>query len=161
MKKYSMETIVGIFVLAGLICVGYVAVKLGNVSFFHQNTYTLYARFSTVEGLLVGNSVQVFGIEVGKVSYIGLDNERQAAVVGMSLNKGVTIYGDATASIKTQGLIGDKFMKIDPGGAEPPLKPGARIMSTAVQPSIEDLVGQYVFGQVKSQPGSDQTRSQK
>ena len=160
MKKYSMETIVGIFVLAGLICVAYISIKLGNISLFHQNTYTLYARFSTVEGLMVGNPVEVFGIEEGKVSYVGIDNQRQAALVGVSINKGVTVYGDATASIKTQGLIGDKYLKIDPGGAEAPLKPGGTITNTSAMPDIEDLIGQYVFGQVKTSPGN-RTRNEK
>jgi phospholipid/cholesterol/gamma-HCH transport system substrate-binding protein len=155
-----METIVGIFVLAGLICVAYVSIRLGNISLFHHNTYTLYARFSTVGGLLVGNPVEVFGVEEGKVSYVGIDNERQAALVGMSINKGVTVYGDAAASIKTQGLIGDKYLKIDPGGAEAPLKPGGMITNTVVLPDIEDLIGQYIFGQVKSK-SDDQTGSKK
>ena len=89
MKKYSMETIVGIFVVVGLICVGYISVKLGKVSFFHQNTYTLYARFTSADGLRVGSPVEVFGIEAGKVTYLGIDNERQAALVGMSIRKDV------------------------------------------------------------------------
>jgi len=155
-----METMVGIFVLAGLICVGYVSVKLGNISLFHKNTYTLYARFSSVEGLRVDNPIEIFGIEAGKVSYVGIDNQRQAALVGMSIRKDVTVYGDATASIKTQGLIGDTYLKIDPGGAEAPLKSGGTITNTAALPDLEDLIGQYIFGQLKT-PSGGQTGSQK
>jgi phospholipid/cholesterol/gamma-HCH transport system substrate-binding protein len=151
MKKYSMETIVGIFVVVGLICVGYLSIRLGKVSLFHQNTYTLYARFTSVEGLRVGSPVEMFGIEAGKVTYLGIDNERQAALVAMSLRKDVKTYRDAMAEVKTMGLIGDKYMKIDPGGAEEPLKPGGTITNTTSLPDIEDLIGQYIFGQVNTQ----------
>jgi len=150
MKKYSMETVVGIFVVVGLVCVGYLSVTLGKVSLFHDNTYRLYARFTSVVGLRVGSPVEVYGIEAGKVVSLGIDNERQAALVGMSLRKDVKTYRDATASIKTTGLIGDKYVKIDPGGSEAPLKSGDTIMSTSAQPDLDDLIGRYIFGQVKT-----------
>jgi len=59
MKKYSIETMVGIFIVIGLICVGYMTVKLGKVSLFGEDTYPLYARFSSVSGLRVGSSVEI------------------------------------------------------------------------------------------------------
>jgi phospholipid/cholesterol/gamma-HCH transport system substrate-binding protein len=151
MKKYTMETIVGIFVVVGLVCVGYLSITLGKVPLFSDNTYTLYARFSSVQGLRVGSPVEVFGIEAGKVSYLGIDNERQAAIATLSIRKNVKLYKDAAAAIKTAGLIGDKYVNIDPGGADAPMKSGDIIASTTALPDIEDLIGQYVFGQVKSQ----------
>ena len=117
MKKYSLETVVGIFVVIGLICVGYMTVKLGKVSFFGEDTYTLYGRFASVTGLRVGSSVEIYGIQVGTVTSLGLDSERQMGVVGMKINKGVKVYDDASATIKSTGLIGDKYVKVDPGGA--------------------------------------------
>jgi phospholipid/cholesterol/gamma-HCH transport system substrate-binding protein len=162
MKKYSMETIVGIFVVIGLICVGYISVKLGKVSLFHENTYTLYARFTSAGGLRVGSPVQVFGIEAGKVTYLAIDNERQAALVGMSLRKDVKTYRDATAEIKTMGLLGDNYLKIDPGGAEEAMKSGDTITNTAPLLDIEGLIGQYIFGQVKTKaPPGDETGRKK
>ena len=158
MKKYSMETAVGIFVLIGLICVGYMTVKLGKISLFGGDTYSLTARFVSVAGLRVGSSVEVYGIEVGSVASLGVDEKRQMGVVEMKINKGVTVYDDATAAVKTSGLIGDKYVKIDPGGAGEPLKPGGVITQTSVPADIEDLIGKYAFGSV---PGGQEKAPEK
>ncbi len=152
MKKYSMETAVGVFVLIGLICVGYMTVKLGKISLLGEDTYPLIARFVSVAGLRVGSSVEVYGIQVGSVQSLGIDAKRQMGVVEMKINKGVTVYDDATAAIKTSGLIGDKYIKIDPGGAGEPLKPGGAITQTSVPADIEDLIGKYAFGSVPAGP---------
>ena len=152
MKKYSMETTVGVFVLVGLICVGYMTVKLGKVSLFGEDTYPLYARFATVSGLRAGSAVEIYGIEVGSITSLGIDAERQMGLVAMKINKGIKIYDDAAATIKTAGLIGDKLVKIDPGGAGDLLKPGGTITQTSVPSDIEDLIGKYAFGDVKKEP---------
>ncbi|HOF57035.1 MAG: outer membrane lipid asymmetry maintenance protein MlaD [Syntrophorhabdaceae bacterium] len=149
MKKYTMETTVGIFVVIGLICVGYMTVKLGKVSFFKSDTYTIYARFASVSALRVGGTVEVYGIAVGSVKSLGIDSDRQMALVGMSIKKDVNIYDDASASIKTSGLIGDKLVKIDPGGSGEPIRPGGIITQTSAPADIEDLIGKYAFGDAK------------
>jgi len=152
MKKYSMETAVGVFVLIGLICIGYMTVKLGKVSLFGEDTYPLYARFATVSGLRAGSAVEIYGIEVGSITSLGIDAERQMGLVAMKINKGIKIYDDAAATIKTAGLIGDKLVKIDPGGSGELLKPGGTITQTTVPSDIEDLIGKYAFGDVKKEP---------
>jgi phospholipid/cholesterol/gamma-HCH transport system substrate-binding protein len=152
MKKYSMETIVGVFVVIGLLCVGYMTVKLGKISLFGEETYPLKARFVSVSGLRVGSTVEVYGIEVGSVIHLGIDAERQMGVVAMNINKDVKVYDDAAATIKSAGLIGDKYVKIDPGGAGEPLKPGGAITQTSVPADVEDLIGKYAFGDVKKGP---------
>jgi phospholipid/cholesterol/gamma-HCH transport system substrate-binding protein len=152
MKKYSIETTVGIFVVIGLICVGYMTVKLGKISLFGEETYPLKARFASVSGLRVGSSVEIYGIQVGSVTSLGIDPERQMGIVGMKLNKGTKVYDDAMATIKTSGLIGDKYVKIDPGGGGEVLKPGGMITQTSVPADIEDLIGKYAFGDVKKGP---------
>jgi phospholipid/cholesterol/gamma-HCH transport system substrate-binding protein len=119
---------------------------------FGDDTYSLYARFSSVSGLRPGTSVEVYGIEVGRVTSLKLDEERQMAVVRMKINKEVKVYDDCTAAIKTAGLIGDKYVKIDPGGAGAILKPGGMITQTSVPTDIEDLIGKYAFGDVKKEP---------
>ncbi|MCX5803637.1 MAG: outer membrane lipid asymmetry maintenance protein MlaD [Proteobacteria bacterium] len=161
MKKYSMETAVGIFVLVGLICVGYMTVKLGKVSLFGEDTYPLYARFASVSGLRAGSAVEIYGIEVGSVNSLGVDTERQMGIIGMKINKGVKVYDDAAAAIKTSGLIGDKYVKIDPGGAGEVLKPGGFITQTSVPTDIEDLIGKYAFGDVKKEPEKSPAKSTK
>jgi phospholipid/cholesterol/gamma-HCH transport system substrate-binding protein len=152
MKKYSMETTVGIFVVIGLLCVGYMTVKLGKVSLFGEDTYPLSARFASVSGLRVGSSVEVYGIEVGSVTRLDIDAERQMGIVTMKINKGVRVYDDAAATIKSAGLIGDKYVRIDPGGAGEVLKSRGVISQTSVPADIEDLIGKYAFGDVKKEP---------
>ncbi len=149
MKKYSIETVVGIFVVIGLICVAYMTVKLGKVSLFGDNYYSLYARFDSVSGLREGSPIEIDGIEVGRVALLALDQEKQSALVTLKIRKGVKIYDDASATIKTSGLIGDKFVKIDPGGADELLKPGGTIRDTTTPTDIEDLISKYIFGDIK------------
>ncbi len=148
MRKYRYETVAGLFVVIGLVCVAYMAMKLGKVSLFGDDTYVLSARFTSVTGLRVGNPVEMFGIEVGRIGHLGIDQKDQMALVEMKLMNGVLVYGDAIASIKTAGLIGDRYVSIDPGGAEAMLKPGGTITQTQPPIDIGDLVGKYAFGGV-------------
>ncbi|HEY3275077.1 MAG TPA: outer membrane lipid asymmetry maintenance protein MlaD [Syntrophorhabdaceae bacterium] len=161
MKKYSVETTVGIFVVVGILCVGYMAVKLGKVTVLGEDTYPLFARFGTVAGLRVGSAVDIYGIEVGRVQSLSLDGERQMALVRMDVKKGIKIYDDASATVKTAGLIGDKYIRIDPGGGGEVLKGGATITETSVPADIEDLIGKVAFGDVKKDSGSDAKKNGK
>jgi phospholipid/cholesterol/gamma-HCH transport system substrate-binding protein len=149
MQKYSKETVVGVFVVIGLICIGYMAVQLGDLGLFEDNTYPLYARFSKVTGLRTGNAVDMLGLEVGRVAKMTMDQDKQQAVVELRINKGVKVYEDAIASIKTEGLIGDRYVSLDPGGSERLLKPGDTITDTEAPTDIMDLVSKYAFGEVK------------
>jgi phospholipid/cholesterol/gamma-HCH transport system substrate-binding protein len=149
MKKYSMETIVGIFVVLGVLCVGYMSVKLGKISLFGDDTYVLYARFTSVSGLKVGSPVEILGIPAGKVENLEIDSQKQMALVRLRIKQGMKVYDDAMASIKTAGLIGDKFIKIDPGGSGSLLKPEGIITETSSPLDIEDLIGRSAFGEIK------------
>ena len=149
MKRYAMETAIGIFVLVGLFCVGYMTVKLGKVSLFGDTSYPLVARFTSVSGLRVGSSVTMFGIEVGRVERLTMDQDKQMAMVELQIQKGVKIYDDAIASIRTEGLIGDRYVSIDPGGGGDVLKPGGIIIETQSPLDISELIGKYAFGDVK------------
>lgn len=148
MKKYSMETVVGIFILIGLFFVGYMTIKLGKVSFFGDDYYSLYARFGSVSGLKVDSPVEIYGIEVGRIERLTIDKEKQAALVVLRVRKDIEVYDDASATIKTSGLIGDKFVNIDPGGGGDILKPGGTIIETTSPVDLEDLIGKYIFGGV-------------
>ena len=149
MKKYSKETIVGIFVFIGLVGITYMTVKLGNVAILGDSSYSIFARFTSVSGLRVGSGVQMLGLEVGKVERMTMNQEDQLAVVELKIKKDVMVYEDAMASIKTEGLIGDKYVQIDPGGAEDILPPGGTIIDTQPAIDIGDLIGKYAFGDVK------------
>ena len=149
MKKYKMETMVGIFVVIGLVVVAYMTIKLGKVSLLGNDSYLLYARFSSVSGLRVGSPVEMLGIEVGRIERLTIDQNKQMALVELKIQKGVNIFDDAIASIKTSGLIGDKFIKIDPGGSGDKIKPGGTITETAAPLDMEDIISKYAFGDVK------------
>jgi phospholipid/cholesterol/gamma-HCH transport system substrate-binding protein len=148
MKKYMMETTVGIFVVIGLLSIGYMTMKLGEVSLFGDNSYLLYARFTSVSGLRVGSPVEMLGLEVGKVEQLTIDQEQEMALVEMKIKKGVKVYADAIASVKTSGLIGDKYVQIDPGGSEQLLKPGSSITETTSPIDIENIISKYAFGDI-------------
>ena len=144
-----METTVGIFLVFGLLCIGYMTVKLGHVSLLGDNAYSLFARFTTVSGLRAGSPVNMLGIEVGRVGRLTMDQKDQKAVVEIRIQKDIKVYDDAIASIKTEGLIGDMFLSIDPGGAGKLLGPGGTITETQPAVDMVDLIGKYAFGEVK------------
>jgi len=104
MKKYSKETTVGIFVVIGLMAIGYLTINLGDVSFLGDNTYPLYARFSSVTGLRAGSVVNMLGLEVGKVGSLTIDQEKQQAVVELRIRKGIKVYDDAIAYDQDRGV---------------------------------------------------------
>jgi phospholipid/cholesterol/gamma-HCH transport system substrate-binding protein len=149
MKRYAMETTVGVFVLIGLLCVGYMTVKLGHVSLFGDKSYQLLARFTSVAGLREGSNVTMYGLNVGRVEKLVMDQQKGLALVEMQIHRGIKIYDDAIASIKTEGLIGDRYVSIDPGGAGALLKPGGMITDTQPPVDLNELIGKYAFGDVK------------
>ena len=149
MKKYSKETVVGVFVVIGLLCIAYMAVNLGEVGLIGRNSYSLYGKFNTITGLREGNPVNMLGLEIGRVQNLSLDQENQQVVVEFRIDKGINIYDDAIASIKTEGLIGDKYVSIDPGGGGALLENGAMIIDTNSPTDLMELISRYAFGSVK------------
>jgi phospholipid/cholesterol/gamma-HCH transport system substrate-binding protein len=148
MKNYRHETVAGIFVLIGLVCVGYLTVKLGRVKLLDHGSYPLFARFSSVSGLRAGNPVEMLGIQIGEVASFRLDQDKQVVMVEFKIREGIKVYGDAIASIKTSGLIGDRYVSLDTGGSGSILKPGGVITETESPPDLSDLIGKYAFGDV-------------
>ena len=152
MKKYHHETVAGLFVLVGLICVGYLTVKLGNVHLWGSDSYPLYARFNSVSGLRIGNSIEMLGLEIGEIADFSMDQEKSVVVAELRIRKPIKVFDDAIASIKTAGLIGDKYVSIDPGGAGELLKPGGTITQTESPPDLGELIGKYAFGDIEKGP---------
>jgi len=148
MRKLSTETAVGIFVLIGIVCIGYLTIRLGKMEIIGDNYYSISARFQSIAGLKAGSQVEIAGVPIGQVEGIILDQERWVAVVKMKIEKGVRLTEDAIASVKTSGLIGDKYIKISPGVSDVPLKPGEVITETESAVDIEELISKFVFGQV-------------
>lgn len=147
MEKAKLEFIVGIFVLVGLVCLGYLSIKLGKLELIGGNVYEVVAQFNTASGLKSGSAVEIAGVEVGRVRSITLNEDR--AAVTLAVDKSVKLYTDTIASIKTRGIIGEKFLALSPGGGGDPLKPGDTIRDTESGLDLEELVSQYVHGNVK------------
>ncbi|MBN2233446.1 MAG: outer membrane lipid asymmetry maintenance protein MlaD [Deltaproteobacteria bacterium] len=145
-KGFSIELAVGIFMVLGLLGVAYMTVNLGGVDLFGSRYTHISARFNTVSGLKKGAQVEIAGVVVGKVDRIRLVDDR--AEIDMLIEPGVELQADVIASIKTQGIIGDKYIKISPGGDDTLLKDGDRITETESAIDLEELVSKYVFGDV-------------
>ena len=148
MKDAKLELIVGVFVLVGIAALTYLAVKLGKLEVIGGgNSMEIQAEFDSVAGLKTGATVEIAGVQVGQVKRIGLNGDR--ATVVCSIHRGVKLYGDAIASIKTRGLIGDKYVSLSPGGSQKELPPGAKIRDTESGVDLESLIGEFIHGNVK------------
>jgi len=145
MQTIKIEIIVGLFMILGLACLAYLAVNLGEVKLLGDNTYPLKARFTSVSGLKEGSYVEAAGVRIGKVSDISFETGDYLAVVIMEIDDNVVVAEDATASIRTSGIIGDKFIKISPGGSPEQLQPGGEILETEPSISLEELISKYIF----------------
>lgn len=147
MKKFDGEIIVGIFVFCGLLCLGYLSVRLGNVNLTGKQHYPVKAVFSTVKGLKKDTVVEISGIEVGKVKDIRLIDYQ--AEVTLLIRHDIKLQEDAIASVRTKGLLGEKYVEITPGGSDILLGSGDSIHQTEPPIDIEKLIGNFVFGKVK------------
>ncbi len=147
MKKFDVEMAVGFFLLIGVICLGYISIKLGRLELVGVERYVLYADFAKAGGIKPGSSVEIAGVEVGRVKSIVLDKDYQA-LVGLEIEKRVKIQDDAIASIRTKGLIGERYVEITPGASEKTLAAGDKIRETESAIDVEDLISKYAFGKV-------------
>lgn len=148
MFKLKKETAVGLFVLIGILSVTYMAVKLGNIHLFTDKYYPVKADFSNISGLKINAPVQMFGVKIGFVQDISIDQDKGVATVVMRIDKEIKLTDDAIVSVKTSGLIGDKFLKIAPGGLGDPVKPGDTLFDTNPAVDLEDLISKFAFGEV-------------
>lgn len=148
MRNRSADMLAGIFVIIGLVCMGYLAIKLGKMEVLGNNGYTVYARFTSIAGLRSGADIEIAGVRVGRVAAISLDQSRDMALVSLHVNNGVELYDDALASVRTSGLIGDKYILLSPGGSGDPLKDGDEVSDTESALDLESMIGKFIFGKV-------------
>ncbi len=145
MKRMNVEMVVGVFLLAGFISFSWLAVKMGDINPFEKETYPISARFTSISGLKEGSTIELAGVIVGKVSSIELDTGDYEAVVHLDIDKSVELQDDTIASIRTSGIIGDKYIKLTPGGSDIILEAGDEIEETEPAISLEELVSKYIF----------------
>jgi len=147
MKRSVVDLSVGVFVLVGVLALGWLSVKLGRVEFLGSHGYVLTADFPSVGGLKVGSAVEIAGVEIGRVDSITLDKDFQARV-RMTIRPDIKLQDDSIASIKTKGLIGERYIRINPGGSERMIPPDGRIREVEPPVDFEELLSKYIFGKV-------------
>ena len=145
MKKISFELIVGLFVIGGFLAFVYISLQFGEFSFISTNDNIILAEFNNVSGLKRGAVVEIAGVNVGRVERIELAENDQAKIA-LLISKRVKVTEDAIASIRTQGIIGDKYIRISQGGSDVILKDGDWILETESAVDLEELVSKYIFG---------------
>ncbi len=148
MKESKVDFLVGLFLIAGLVCFGYMTTRFGESTMLSGGSfYSISAEFDNVTGLKSGANVTVAGVPIGRVTQITLTSGDMANVSILVRNE-VQITEDAIASIKTEGLIGDKFIKISQGGSDDMIGNGEVIFETESAIDIEEMVSQFIFGKV-------------
>jgi phospholipid/cholesterol/gamma-HCH transport system substrate-binding protein len=131
--------------VVGFICFAWLSIKLGDIDLFGAESRTVIARFVSVSGLKSGASVEIAGVQIGKVTDIRLDQENFEAEVHMQIDRNVDLQEDSIAAIRTAGIIGDRYVKISPGGSDELIKPGGEIIETESAINLEELISKYIF----------------
>ncbi len=149
MNNSRLEITVGLFLVLGFVAFGWLALQLGEVSWFGESsTYTIYAEFENVSGVKNGAEVQIAGVMVGSVTKLDL-TEDDLAIITLQLNKDIRLAKDSMASVKSQGIIGDKIIQLTPGGDEEMYQAGDVIVDTESSVDLESLISKFAFGDVK------------
>ncbi|MBT3659079.1 MAG: MCE family protein [Rhodospirillaceae bacterium] len=143
MGRNAVETILGAMVLA--VAGMFVFFAYGTAQVKAVTGYEISANFFKIGGLTAGSDVRINGIKVGAVKANRLDPKTFDAVVEMSISAAVRVPNNSTASIGSEGIVGGKYIRIEPGNAKDMLKPGGRILKTKDFRSLEDQVGEIIF----------------
>jgi phospholipid/cholesterol/gamma-HCH transport system substrate-binding protein len=146
MNRFNLEISVGVFVLLGLMAMAYISVRLGQFPLGGGGFYRVTATFSNVGGLQRGADIDIAGVKVGRVEKITLEDYE--AVVTLSVESSIELQEDAIASIKTRGLIGEKYIRITPGGSDQLISPGGRIREVETPLDFEEVIGQFIQGKI-------------
>lgn len=156
MGKKGIETLVGAFVLLGVIGLLFLALKAANLgSMGGSETYTVQARFDNIGGLKVRAPVRTAGVLVGRVTAITLDTKTFQGVVTMELDRAYRFPKDSSAKILTSGLLGDQYIGMDPGGDDANLGPGETLAQTQSAVVLENLIGQFLSGRAEGGAAPD------
>ncbi len=146
MNRKSIETLVGLFVLLGILALVFLALKAANLATFANNdSYAVQARFDNIGGLKVRAPVRSAGVTVGRVTHIGLDGKTFQGVVTLDIEQSYQFPRDTSAKILTSGLLGDQYIGLEPGGDKRNLQPGQVITQRQSAVVLENLIGQFLF----------------
>lgn len=148
MKKNHVELSVGIFVLLGVVAFTYLTIQVGTGSILGGDSYLIESRFTNAGGIHPGCSVLLSGVTVGRVEGVRMEPSDYSAIVTLRVLSGLRLPTDSMASIKTSGLIGDKYVALSPGADDSFMNPGSRITLTESAVDLESLIGKMAFGSV-------------
>lgn len=142
---------VGILLLVGIGCLVYLSVSFGQINLLGSSRYHVKAVFSNVTGLKENTEVEMLGITVGTVDEIKLKDYQ--AHVSLRIDQDVTLPIDTSASIKTEGLLGERYIALSPGGLPENISKNGDGQIRETQPPLiwEDLIGKMVFGQTEGE----------
>ena len=144
-EKQHTEMLVGIFLLIGIIAITFLALRIGDFQLLNNQQYIIKAEFTSASGLKKGAHVEIAGVSVGKVTNIIFNPETYLAEVHIAIENTIQIPDDSIASIRTSGIIGDKFLKISPGGSDNIIEPNMIILETEPSINLEELISKYIF----------------
>ena len=141
-RTFTLEFFVGIFTMLGVAACGYLAVGLGDLRLNRSNEYIVYAEFDNISGLKTGASVEIAGVPIGEVSAINLKDP--AARIALRISKSIQLRDDDIASIRTKGIIGDRYVKISRGASPDYIPEDGTLTETESVVDIEDVIGKIV-----------------
>jgi len=156
MGRKGVETLVGLFVLLGILAILFLALRAANLgNFVIGETYLVTARFDNIGGLKVRSPVKSAGVTVGRVKAIVLDTNTYQGQVTMELEQSVTFPDDTSAKILTSGLLGDQFIGLVPGGSDRNLQAGGQVKLTQSAVLLENLIGQFLYNKAADAPATE------
>ena len=148
MKKQRFEFFVGLFMAIGLLCLAFLSIRIARNELFARDGYDVQAVFTNCNGLRNGSAIMIAGVEVGRVKAITLEDYE--AKVTLTLQREVALQKDAIASIRTKGLIGEKYVEITPGAADQMVPAGGRLHGTEPAMDLEGLISKFVQGNLST-----------
>ncbi|MCX8111167.1 MAG: MlaD family protein, partial [Syntrophorhabdaceae bacterium] len=138
--KLSPELKVGILVLIGFIILFYMSIRIGKFGVLSEKGYDLMVYLDNANGLDTKSPVLIAGVEVGRINSVRLDNFKE--LVRFSIKEGIKIPSDSIIAVKTQGVLGDKYLEIIPGKEKKILSSGDKIGNVLTSPSFDEIFTQ-------------------
>jgi phospholipid/cholesterol/gamma-HCH transport system substrate-binding protein len=157
MKMLDSELLVGLLLLCGIAGLVYMSLHLGQIGFGKSDGYAVQAEFTNAGGLQDGALVELAGVNVGRVAAVQLTQDYRAHVT-IHLKSTVVLKEDATAAIKSAGLIGERYVEILPGTAANQIAPGGYIRNTEPPVDLQEIIQKFIFGNVETSSSPENIR---
>ena len=142
-KNLGVQFWVGVFFIFGMLCFSYLAVNIAGMKFSNVGFYTVYAEFKDISGLKDGAPVEIAGVKIGEVKNISLNKTQ--ALVTLQIKDEFEIRDDDIAQIRTKGIIGDKYIRLSPGGSDMIIKRDGYIADTESSVDFEEIIGKFIY----------------